>query len=217
MRKSITLLLAVIFCLALLTSCGKRETDNKEEEWMPETESSNVFDGGCYMLADFETYMQCAQIRYGATFGKVTRITDKNFVTHGSYSIKCEVFGREEVSKPKASPYIKISTASQYFKKSDFTDCDAFLFDIYNAMPEVLSFWFCISEINVKRRVDLTPGWNYVEIPADASAFTPDFGIEIPEYLIRDISSFIFIFDRGELHEQAQTFYFDNFRARKKT
>lgn len=216
MRKKLMLMLIslsiLLFAgLPLFAACG--EEGYPDSGWVPETEQSNVFDDGCYLLADFETFDQCTQILWAKTFGKVIRIDNGDYITHGNWSVKLEIAGTEE-AWGKVAPYAKIATNAQYFQKKDFTDCDAFLFDMYSEMDYDLNILFCIGEYNSANSVAVTlkPGWNNVEIPIASEDSVSPGSVYLPA---EGVSSFCFVFDRGELHAATQTVYFDNFRAHK--
>lgn len=210
--KMLSLSVLMLSGLALFSACGD-QSGYPDSGWEPETEQSNVFEDGAYLLADFETFNQCTQILWAKTFGKVTRINDAEYVTHGSWSVKLEIAGTEE-AWGKVPPYAKIATNAQYFQKNDFSDCDVFSFDMYSEMDYDLNIRFCIGEYNSGNSacVTLRPGWNNVEIPISPVESASESSVYLPQ---GGVPSFCFVFDRGELHEKTQTVYFDNFRARK--
>ena len=167
----------------------------------------NVMDNDCYMLLDFETYWETVQPLYSATFGKVTMITDSEYVTHGKQSIKMEITGTEQ-SMGYVRPHINLQTTNQYFQKTDFSDCDYFAFDLYNALDYDNHVDFQV-EGKIVKTVECKPGWNYVQISINDEVFE---SIDLTT-----VSQFRFWFDRGEDHDVTQVFYMDNFRAHKKS
>lgn len=201
--------LALLGCLILAfpsVACGPGEEDAGETPPPAAIEPSNVFEDGCYILADFETDRQIRQIKYGATFGIVTPNTDPAYVTRGKQSIRCEIIGREE-AWGKLKPHIWVGLDGSYFQKNNFTDCETYLIDMYNAMDYDLPVRFCVENTWAYKDFTLKPGWNTLEVPCDYG-----------EFLTEEMQSgFYFYFDRGELHEQRQIIYVDNFRARKKS
>jgi len=117
-----------------------------------------------------------------------------------------EILGEEQWVGYQVKPLLYLETNNQYFQKSDFSDCDYFAFDIYNALDVVNtipSFSIDGSDLTYKD-IELQPGWNYVKL-------------EIPEGVdVSNCESFWVQFNRGDMFEETQVFYLDNFRAHKK-
>ncbi len=156
------------------------------------------------MLGDFETYNQVAQIRYENNFGTLSFASDSPYVTHGEKALKMEIIGRGEKLR-KLDPIMTFFTGSDYFQKSDFSDCDYLEADFYNAMDYSIPVRFSDTNIYYSQYTKivsftLEPGMNHIKI--DLSAFTSS-----------KFSKFCFIFDRGEYYDEKRVVYFDNFRA----
>ena len=170
-----------------------------------EQDEMNVFDNGYYILGDWENYEQCIQFNHAGSFGKVIQSTD--YVTHGKQSARLEIYGYS-YQWGYSSPQMHVSTVNDYFEKQSFADCDLFAFDMYSVMDYDLTMQFKITGTENKSSLTILtikPGWNYFEISRT------DLG---PRWL-DEISRFSFIFDKGINHEETQTVYIDNFRARK--
>lgn len=217
MKKIILYVITIIMVLSMaftFSACndsgstqGGLPLDDPNAKGNPYTLSGvNVFDDGCYILLDFETYWEVVQPVWGRSFGKVTMITDKEYVTRGNQCVKLEILGEEQWVGYGVNPLLYLETNNQYFQKSDFSDCDYFAFDIYNALDVVNtipSFSIDGSDLTCKD-IELQPGWNYVTI-------------EIPEGVdMSNCTSFWIQFNRGEKFKETQVFYLDNFRAHKK-
>lgn len=156
------------------------------------------------MLGDFETYNQVAQIRYENNFGTLSFETGSEYVTHGQKALKMEIIGRGETLK-KFDPIMTFFTGSDYFQKTDFSDCDYLEADFYNAMDYSIPLRFSNTNIYYSQystivSFTLQPGKNHIKI--DLSAFSAS-----------KFSRFSFIFDRGEYYDEKRVVYFDNFRA----
>ena len=194
MKKTLLVLLAVLILL-FAVGCG----DTSSEQEGSSMQTSNIFENGCYYLADFENYDQITQITYKNSFGKIA-CSDQH-VTHGQKSLRAEIFGYEIQWGRFARPYMSIPTGSAYFQKRDFSDCSCFELDIYSEMPYDVVITFTAG--NIERNLTVSPGANTLEVLiADPDA-------------VKDISEFRITFDRGEEHDVKQVYYLDSFRARK--
>lgn len=215
MKKLILFVVAVIITISMiftLSACngsganeGGLPLDDPNAKGNPYTLSGvNVFDDGCYILLDFETYWEVVQPVWGRSFGKVTMITDEEYVTRGKQCVKLEILGEEQWVGYGVRPLLYLETNNQYFQKSDFSDCDYFAFDIYNALDVVNTIpSFSIGGLTYND-IELKPGWNYVKL-------------DITEEMDMTVCDSIWIqFNRGEMFEETQVFYLDNFRAHKK-
>ena len=202
-----TTMFSAVGCGSLFTTGNGGSSDENVKPYPYSLSGVNVIDNGCYMLLDFETYWETVQPIWAATFGKVTMITDSAYVTHGKQSVKMEITGTEQ-SMGYVRPHINLDTTNQYFQKTDFTDCDYFAFDIYNALDYDNHVDFQVGSKIVKT-VECKPGWNYVKVDVSDEVFS---NVDLSNVL-----QFRFWFDRGEDHEVTQVFYMDNFRAHKKS
>ena len=219
MKKLIALII-VAFCICTFfvgcsSSISKGENVKSIDEFLAITKpdpyrltGSNIFEDGFYILADFETYGEVIQPLYGNSFGKVKMITDSQYVKRGKQPVRLEIAGTE-FETGTTNPYIGFYTNSRYFQKSDFSDCDYLEIDIFNAQDEDATIMFSTYHFvpnypDKQLTIVLQPGWNDVII--DASKI----------WQIEKVEEFMFVFDRGELHEERQVFYMDNFRAHKK-
>lgn len=192
-----------------------------------------------YLLADFENYFECAQIGYNASFGKVTQITkeaEPEMVPYGNQSAKLEILGTEETWY-MLRPTMRIGTNTAFFDETtDFSNVSRISFDIYNAQDYEASIRFYVDDVLSYRQnrdlsqntdhgrntvivLDLEPNsWNHIEIPAeDMKVYKYDktgkgymaTGAEALSIL----GGINIEFDRGEIHEEQEVFYFDNLRA----
>lgn len=255
MKKRITTLLFLML-LVLMTSCadsqsaqedvtgGKQETEDNGQ--LSQEHRSNIKEvdketGESYwLLADFEDYYECTQVKWQGAFGKIHQIKkskESDKVTHGDQSVKLEILGTEETFYHR-SPIAWIGTSSGFFDATvDFTGMSRLTFDIYNAMDYEVDIRFYVDTrlsvdtlenltwvsehypYNIVNRITLTPGkWNHIEIPADQmkSISYDEEGKPITAYgekTLKTVGAFCLMFDRGELHDQQQVFYLDNIRA----
>ena len=190
-----------------MAGCGNIQNNqsNQSNQNMPTEEVSNVFDDGWYILGDWENYEQTIQLIQGANFGKI--IQSNEYVTRGKQSLRLEVFGYTYFWG-YSNPGVRINTDDDYFQKQDFSDCDAFAFDMYSVMDYDLTIKFYITPVSgtaVTKKLTVKPGWNHFVLTR------ADYGMRWQD----QISAFGFIFDKGVDHEETQTVYIDNFRARK--
>ena len=122
--KKISLFLTTLCLLASFPACQKEgglPLDDPNAKKDPYYLSGvNVFDDECYILLDFETYWEVVQPVWGRSFGKVSMVTDKQFVTRGNQSVKLEIVGREEWVGLGVRPLLYFETNNQYFQKSKY-------------------------------------------------------------------------------------------------
>lgn len=166
---------------------------------------SNVFEDGWYILGDWENYEQTIQLIQGANFGKI--IQSNEYVTRGEQSLRLEVFGYSYFWG-YSDPGLRVNTDDDYFQKQDFSDCDAFAFDMYSVMDYDLTIKFSVTPVSgtaVTKKLTVKPGWNHFVLTR------ADYGNRWQD----QIKAFGFGFDKGINHEETQTVYIDNFRARK--
>ena len=202
--SSLCFIIALFFVLAGCSPSNGGDSSAKDSENAAE-EVSNVFDNGYYILGDWENYEQAVQLLQNASFGKV--IQSSEYVTRGKQSLRLEVFGYQYFWGD-AAPGLTIRTDNAYFQKQDFSDCDMFAFDMYSVMDYDLTVRFSVTPLSgvaVTKKITVKPGWNYVTVSRK------DLGARWQN----QIKSFSFGFDRGAEHEETQTVYIDNFRARK--
>ena len=168
---------------------------------------SNVIEDGYLLLADFENYNQIAQLRFNNGFGKLEMVTDDKYVTHGNQALKCTIYGNGE-RIGHYDPQMFIYTSLDYFQLNNLSTVDYVEVDLYNAMDYDLVVRFSLTWIYFAKgyeyeSITLKPGMNHVVISLEK--LKKCYGNEIPY--------FTFIFDRGELHEENQVVYIDNFKA----
>lgn len=218
---------------------ANEELANKEEQRSNVTETDAETGEEYYLLGDFENYFECSQVAYNASFGTVTQITkeeEPDMVPYGNQSVKLKILGTEE-SFFMIRPTMRFSMKSAFFDQTtDFSNVSRISFDIYNTQDYEASVRFYIDDLENYRQdrsylyntdytncpsiiLDLKPNsWNHIEIPAEdikvlkydkngsgymaygAEALQTTCGINIE-------------FDRGEIHEEQEVFYFDNLRA----
>ena len=238
------LILALGLLLALsFSGCKNKETSkNVDGEQRSNVVGTDEETGEkYYLLADFENYFECTQVKYGASFGTVTEINKKDepdMVPNGEQSVKLEILGTEETWNQR-KPAMRISTTSGFFNQTtDFSDMSRLTFDIYNAQDYEASIRFFVDdkidprstfedrvqtnanyEYNIIQIIDLKPNsWNHIEIDAEDMKLV-QYDKEGKAYNIYGaealaaVGGFCIQFDRGELHEEQEVFYFDNVRA----
>lgn len=194
-----------------------------------------------YLLADFENYYETTQVKYGASFGTVTEIQkseEPDMVPYGQQSVKLEIQGNEETWH-QHNPYMRFSTNGGFFNlTTDFSHMTKFTFDIYNGQDYEVTIRFYPDtnvnprstladrvvvddnyEYNIINTITLEPNaWNHVEIPAEEMKILM-YDTEGQAYnvygaeALKTVGGFHIMFDRGELHEKPQIYYFDNVRA----
>ena len=158
-------------------------------------------------------------------------------VTYGEGSIHFTVSGASDFQR-KFKPHIRFSTVSKIFDlTTDFSNMDRLAFDIYICQDYAAQIRICMSAgINprftypdftftnannpntVVHIVDLAPGWNHVEVPAEAfkiQSYDNDGKLVMLSGAdaLAAVGAFCIYFDRGELHETPEEFYLDNVRA----
>ena len=193
-----------------------------------------------YLMADFENYYECTHVKYAGDFGKVDMVSSADQpdkVTYGEGSVHITVSGASSFQR-KFKPYLRLSTVGEMFNlTTDFSNMDRLTFDIYNCQdyesqvrvwmssainPQMAYPDFTFVNANnpntVVYIVDLAPGWNHVEVPAEAFK-TPTYDSSGSLVMLSgsdalaEVGAFFFSFDRGELHEIPEEFYLDNIRA----
>lgn len=172
-----------------------------------ENDVSNVIEGDYLLLADFENYNQVAQLRFSNCFGKLEMVSDSKYVTHGNYALKCVIDGYGE-RIGHYDPQIMVFTSMDYFQLDNLSNIDYIEVDIYNDMSYdlVMRFnltWIYFSKDYIYETVTLKPGMNHIQISLE----------KLKACYGDEIRYFAFTFDRGELHEEKQVIYIDNFKG----
>lgn len=238
----LVLIVLLVFAIALFRNKSekvdeKEQTKTEQRSNVKETDAETGEE--YYLLGDFENYFECSQVAYNASFGTVTQITkeeEPDMVPYGNQSVKLKILGTEE-SFFMIRPTMRFSTKSAFFDETtDFSNVSRISFDIYNTQDYEASVRFYIDDQVSYRQdrsylyntdyancpsiiLDLKPNsWNHIEIPSEdikvlkydkngsgymaygAEALQTTCGINIE-------------FDRGEIHEEQEVFYFDNLRA----
>ena len=250
MKKRLITLLLFLVTLTVLTACADRESAGADTDVKKEVSDelrSNVKetdkDTGeqYYLLADFENYYECTQVKYQGTFGNVTEIKkseEPNMVTYGEQSAKLEIVGTEQTWRQR-NPILRVATTSEFFNETtNFTDLSRLTFDIYNAMDYEVTIRFYVDvkvdpqwtiedqhqtndnyEYCITNKIVLKPNqWNHVEILAEDMKIVKNDADQKPylaygEEALEMVGAFCLMFDRGELHEEQQVYYIDNVRA----
>lgn len=246
MKKKILSMVMIMILLTLsLAGCKSKKTDG--EGVAEETQRANVIEKDAdtgeeyYLLADFENYFECAQIKNTKLLGKVTEIKkqdEPDKVTYGEQSAKIEIVGTSTTWGIR-KPSMRIGTDSGFFNKTrDFSNMSRFTFDIYNAQDYEANIRFFVStdiskgatldpivytnlnyEYNIVLDIDLEPNsWNHIEIPAEDIRIVKNDENNRPYFVygaeaLEIVGAFVIQFDRGELHEEQEVFYVDNVRA----
>ena len=241
------LLLITLGLVLAFSMSGCKGKDKKVSEEVTEEHRSNVIEKDeetgeeYYLLADFEDYYECTQVKYGASFGTVTEIKkadEPDMVPNGDQSVKLEILGVEETWQQR-KPSMRISTTNGFFNQTtNFANMTKFTFDIYNAQDYEACIRFYVDEridprdtfadrvatnanfeYNIIQIFDLKPhSWNHIEIDAE-DIRQLRYDTEGKPYnvygadALQTVGAFYIEFDRGELHEEQEVFYFDNVRA----
>lgn len=207
MKKSIRIIILALLAFTMcfgFTACSEDDSNIKPNPYT--LTGVNVFDDGCYILGDFETYYETIQAFYGNSLGKITMVTDSQYVTRGNQAIKVEIRGTE-IWSGSVQPYICFKTDMQYFQKRVFTDCDYFAVDVFNPTDKEINMYFQINgRLAPTETIVLVPGKNEVKIDITTSTYLAE---------LSNVATLNFIFDKGELHNYSQVVYIDNFRAHK--
>lgn len=238
----LVLIVLLVFAIVLFRNKSekvdeKEQTKTEQRSNVKETDAETGEE--YYLLGDFENYFECSQVAYNASFGTITPITkeeEPDMVPYGNQSVKLKILGTEE-SFFMLRPTMRFSTKSALFDEtSDFSNVSRISFDIYNTQDYEASVRFYIDnqEAYVQDRsylyntdyhncpsiiLDLEPNsWNHIEIPAeDIKVVNVDkngseymaYGVEA----LKNVCGINIEFDRGEIHEEQEVFYFDNLRA----
>ncbi len=229
-------------------SCGgitEQATNKKETEKEVIEKRTNVIEVDekteetYYLLADFENYWECTQLKYENTLGKVTQIKkseNPDMVTYGKQSARLDIEGTAGTWHV-LSPTMRISTTNAFFNlTTNFSNMERLTFDIYNAQDYETAIRFYIGPVvtqytmgrlgknmndpdNTMLVIDLKPQqWNHIEIDASEIRTTATdangqvyfvYGAEA----LGVVGAFLIEFDRADLHEKKQVYYVDNVRA----
>lgn len=250
MKKIICLFLTLALFMSI-AACGKVEAPETVEpatnaQASDSEPSANVVETDpetgetYYLMADFENYYECSQVKYAGDMGKIEMISKENqpeMVTNGDKSIHVTISGGSDF-QGKFKPHVRFSTVGELFNlTTDFSDMDRFSFDIYNCQDYAAQIRiFMYADINprftypdnvytnannpnsIVHIVELAPGWNHVEVPAEAFK-TPTYDSSGSLVMLSGadalaaVGAFVISFDRGVLHETPEEFYLDNVRA----
>ncbi len=238
----ITLGLVLAFSMSGCKDKAKKTSDDVQEEQRKNVIGTDEETGEqYYLLADFENYFECTQVKYEASFGTITEISkedEPDMVTNGEQSVKLEILGTEETWRQR-KPSMRITTTGGFFNQTtDFSNMSRLTFDIYNAQDYEASIRFYVDEqidprstfpdqvhtnsnyeYTIIQIIDLEPNsWNHIELNAEDMRVVR-YDTEGKAYNVYGaealgaVGAFHIQFDRGELHEEQEVFYFDNVRA----
>lgn len=246
-KRIVTILLGLVMSFSLLACTNNEKVVQNDAETKEEKQRSNVIETDAetgetyYLLADFENYFECTQVKYSASFGKITEISKEeqpDMVTNGEQSVRLDILGTE-TSWFVRRPAVRFSTTNGFFNITyDFSNMSKFTFDIYNAQEHEVTIRFykdgavnTVStmenratthdnyEYSIVTKVDLAPKqWNHVEInAADIKGIAYDVN-EKPYQVygaeaLKTVGGFNLLFERSEATEEEQVFYLDNVRA----
>ncbi len=245
MKKRLLLITLGLVLAFSMSGCKDKAKDTsndvKEEQRKNVTGTDEETGEKYYLLADFENYFECTQVKYAASFGTVTEINKKDEpdkVTNGEQSVKLEILGTEETWRHR-KPSMRITTTNGFFNQTtNFSDMSKLTFDIYNAQDYEASIRFFVDdkidpqvtfedqvltnanhEFTIIQIIDLEPNsWNHIELNAEDMKLVryDENGKAYYVYgeeALAAVGGFHIQFDRGELHEEQEVFYFDNVRA----
>lgn len=233
----ITITLSACSTDKTVTKPAASETNQRKNVVETDPETGETY----YLLGDFENYYECTQANYVASFGKVTEISknaEPDMVPYGNQSVKLEISGTEESWRLRR-PTMRFFNGSGFFDKTtNFSDMSRLTFDIYNAQDYEASIRFYMDTdisqgsmyimniftnsdygFNTVNIIDLKPkSWNHIEILAEEIR-TVKYDDKAKPYFVYGaealevVGGFNIEFDRGEIHEKPEVFYFDNLRA----
>lgn len=241
MKLSILFLVVLLLSLTACGKQQTNQEVKKEEQRSNVKETDKETGEEYYLLADFENYFECTQVSYNATFGTITEITkekEPEMVPYGNQSVKLEILGTEETHRHRR-PTMRFATCTGFFDETtDFSNVSKITFDIYNAQDYEASIRFYIDKSigtsythlqslnvntdykwNVVNIIDLEPNsWNHIEILAEDIRTLQYDEKSNPYYVYGEealgtVGGINIEFDRGEIHEEQEVFYFDNLRA----
>ena len=141
--------------------------------------------------------------------------TDEEFVKHGEAALKDTI--KNEIrgwDSPRSTSALTVSCTGEYFQKTDFTDCESFTMEIYNAQDYNVIIWFNFTTrwaCGNARQV--APGWNTFEIKAEDCVYDP----ETKESYLGEVSHISIGFPAYEMYNEEQVYYIDSVVANKKT
>lgn len=217
--KHSSLIFALLFSFSV-AACGEVEDGKNSSDFSSDfslgndyATATNLFEDGKYYLGDFESFEQCAQ--YWTSSGMRSEMcTDKEFVRHGKASLKVSI--RNEIRgwhSPRSSSSLTISCTGEYFQKTDFTDCESFTMEIYNAQNYNVIIWFNFTtRWTCGNARQIAPGWNTFEIKAEDCVYNP----ETKESYLGEVSYIAIGFPAYEMYNEEQVYYIDSVVAHKK-
>ena len=184
------------------------------------TISGNIYAGGYYQLADFESYEETIQNKFIGNAELALSSVAKN----GNYSLKVAVQPGQD------GETVWIPTTSKYFSATtNFSGASKITFMVYNAQNADSTVRFYLNTYNrsgdvyndgtyykdsadiwhddhpsdTSFRFTLAPGWNEITINA------VDIGTDYLSY----VGAFIIAFDSGVGYDATQVFYLDDVRV----
>ncbi|MGN1053495.1 MAG: hypothetical protein ACI4SH_08930 [Candidatus Scatosoma sp.] len=170
MRKGITYLLSALF---LLGACGCGESNAGS--------ASNAAADGVRTIYDFESWEELSTCAFKYEFDRATINRDKKYVKSGEASMKIEVSAKTQ------TPYILFYPGFEPVEKSDFTDVDRIMLDVYNPEDRDISIWMSLDvrssygfEMNTtsKEFVLRKNTWNKVVYRTNRESLTRAFSLE---------------------------------------
>ena len=201
MKKIIYLLLAFVLCLSVVgfVACSD---DGKGSEY--------------YTISDFETEDELMAMNWKNSFGIVKLNTESQYVKSGSASARLEIHG-DPMSGAGYTPYGIVYTNDNVynFRKTDYSDVEAFEFSFYNASDRdtTVKFQFMSSAIykgglSSEQSFTLKKGeWTDISMPIDRNLLTAFMDLSA-------ISEFYFKFENREEGQEPLVLYLDRFVAK---
>ncbi len=176
------ILLLVILGSLLVTGCEKSTTK--------ETDMS-----GKIQLLSFENYEEITgtKVRTENQLGKVSFVTDSEFVTEGTASMKIEVQG--DYSRSSVNPYMQFECDFTTFGTSNFTDIESVSLDVYNASDEALSVTLYFKAGNFNREYESTTAVSYKIQPGEWTTCTYDIEKNWGDLDLTDVRYFFLVFN----------------------
>ena len=171
---------------------------------------------GYYTVSDFETEDELFAMNWKNSFGIVESNTDPQYVRSGSASARLEVHG-DPLSGAGYTPYgiIYTNDGKYNFRKTDYTDVEAFEFSIYNASDRdtTVKFQFLSSAIykgglSSEEVITLKKGeWTDAKVEIDRGLLSAFMDLSA-------ISEFYFKFENRTEEQEPLVLYLDRFVAK---
>lgn len=192
----------IILFVAIMTFCSTSCDGSNDKDITSEVT-------GLTTIYDFETWDELSTCAFKYQFGRATVNKDKKYIKSGEGSMKVEIEGTTQ------APYILFYPGFEPVNKSDFTDVDRIMIDVYNPENREISVWLSLDtrstygfEMNTTgKEFKLQPNqWNKVVYNLNRESLSKAFSL-------KEVMHIAMRFDTiGEY--QPYTLYVDNIQIR---